>query len=220
MESLNLKKTLGVDNYEPSNSDFEFTQYKSLKGVALWLIENTAISFKQIADFCKMHILEIEAIANDETGERITPHNPIFMQLLNEDIIETCSKDHSKPLAIPEHNAITMRLASKRGRAKYTTITKKKDKPDAIFWIIKNHPYISDNQIIKLIGTTKNTIQSIKDKTYKGMKNLKPRSPVALGFCSNDKLENAIIHSKVFHERLSIENSEEFNFIQEKKEAF
>jgi hypothetical protein len=208
MESINLKnknKHL-EDNLDETLN--HYNQNKSWKGIALWLIENTAISFKQIASFCGLHPLEIEALANDETGEKITPYNPILMQLLDENTIELCSKDPSKQLSLPAYNALAIKLASKQSKSKYVTITKKKDKPDAIAWIIKNYPYISDNQIMKLIGTTKNTIQTIKDKTYKGMKNLKPRSPVVLGLCTNEQLENTIMYAKVFHDRMKIENNE------------
>lgn len=177
------------------------------KGIALWLIENTAVSFKQISDFCGLHILEVEALADGDSGSTVKPEDPTVMNLLTKKIIEECSLNEDKPLSIPSHNALTMQLASQQSRSKYTTITKKKDKPDAIAWLIKNHPYISDNQIIKLIGTTKNTIASIRNKTYKLLKNLKPRSPVILGLCTKEQLDNVIMYAKVSYDRMRMENA-------------
>ena len=176
------------------------------KGIALWLIENTAVSFQQIADFCGLHIIEVEALANGETGDTVMPEDPILMNLLSKEAIEESSEDSKKPLVLSAQNAYTMQLAAQRGRSRYTTIAKKKDKPDAIAWLIKNHPYISDNRIIKLVGTTKNTIEGIRNKTYKLMKNLKPRSPVILGLCTKEQLESAIMYSKVSYERMKMEN--------------
>jgi hypothetical protein len=195
---------------DSSSIDDNNNQIKSFKwkGVAVWLIENTAISFKQISNFCGLNVLEVEALANDETGESITPHNPILMQLLDSNTIDACSLDPTKPLILPPYNAISMKLASQQSKTKYVTMTKKKDKPDAIAWILKNHPYVSDGQIIKLIGTTKNTIQSIRDKTYKGTKTLKPRNPVVLGMCNSEQLENMIMYAKLFYDRMKIENDE------------
>ncbi len=208
MESINLKNNNRHMEEDLDKTLNHYNQNKSWKGIGLWLIENTAISFKQIANFCGLHQLEVEALANDETGEKITPYNPVLMQLLDENTIELCSKDPLKPLTLPSYNALAIKLASKQSKSKYITITKKKDKPDAIAWIIKNYSYVSDNQIMKLIGTTKNTIQTIKNKTYKGMKNLKPRSPVILGLCTNEQLENTIMYAKVFHDRMKIETNE------------
>ncbi len=195
----------GIDN----NSINTFIRNNNKqKGIALWLLENTAVSFQQIADFCGLHIIEIEALANGETGENIMPEDPILMNVLSKDAIEESSEDHKKPLMLSAQNAYTMQLAAQRSRSRYTTIVKKKDKPDAIAWLIKNHPYISDARIIKLIGTTKNTIASIRDKTYKAFKNLKPRSPVILGLCSKEQLESVIMYSKVSYDRMRMENAD------------
>lgn len=191
----------GVSNYIQSyDKPFKW------KGVALWLIENTAISFKQIAAFCGLHTLEVEALANEETGESIVPNDPILMHLLDRETIELCSNDHSRQLTLPSYNALSMKLASQQSKARYTTLAKKKDKPDAIAWLLKAHPYISDNQIIKLVGTTKNTINSIRDKTYKLMKNVKLRSPVALGLCTAEQLDNTVMCAKVSYDRMRIDN--------------
>ena len=178
------------------------------KDIALWLIENTAISFKQIGDFCGLHLLEIEALANGELiGNATKAEDPILMNLLSKEMIDECSKNEMKPLMMSAHNIMTIQLASQQSRSKYTTIAKKKDKPDAIAWLIKNHPYISDNQMIKLIGTTKNTIINIKNKTYKLLKDLKPRSPVILGLCTTEQLDNVIMHAKVSYDRMKMENA-------------
>jgi hypothetical protein len=198
---------LMISNINTNAANFFIKNNNKQKGIALWLIENTAVSFKQIADFCGLHILEIEALANGELNSIVKAEDPILMNLLNKEIIDECSQNELKPLSISNHNAITIQLASQQSKSKYTTIVKKKDKPDAIAWLIKNHPYVSDNQIIKLIGTTKNTITSIRNKTYKMFKNLKPRSPVILGLCTNEQLENVIMYAKVSYDRMRMENA-------------
>ena len=195
-----------------SNEQIKSFRWKGVgKGIALWLIDNTDLTFEQIANFCCIHRLEVQALADDETGEKITPHDPILMQLLDHETIEACVADKTKQLSLPPYNALSMKLAFQKSKSRYVTITKKKNKPDAISWILKNHPYISDKQIISLVGTTKNTIQSIRDKTYKGTKDLKSRSPVVLGLCTNEQLSNTIMYAKMFHDRQQIENEEKRN---------
>lgn len=195
-----------------SNSDHKATDYnphyeKTFKwrGIALWLLENTAIEFEQIAHFCGLHLLEIEALANGETGEDIKPVDPILNGLLDKETIENCTNDSSRSLNFSSYNNLLIKLASQQGKSRYTPIVKKKNKPDAIAWLIKTHPYISDNQIIKLIGTTKNTIAGIRNKTYKSMKTLKPRSPIALGLCTNEQLEMTIMNAKILFDRMQID---------------
>jgi hypothetical protein len=208
-----MEINLTMSSINKNAVNFFIRNNKKQKGIALWLIENTAVSFKQIADFCGLHILEVEALANGELSGFVKPEDPILMNLLSKEIIDECSENDTKQLSISAHHAMTIQFASQQSRSKYTTITKKKDKPDAIAWLIRNHSYISDNQIIKLIGTTKNTIRSIRNKTYKALKNLKPRSPVVLGLCTSEQLDNVIMYAKVSYDRMRIENaSDEGNF--------
>ena len=202
-----MEMNLMMSNSNKNAVNFFIKNNNKQKGIALWLIENTAVSFRQISDFCGLHMLEIEALANGESGGGVKAEDPIVMNLLSKEIIDECSKNEMKPLSISSHHAMTIQLASQQSRSKYTTITKKKDKPDAIAWLVKNHPYISDNQIIKLIGTTKNTITSIRNKTYKLLKNLKPRSPVILGLCTGEQMDNAIMYAKLSYDRMRMENA-------------
>lgn len=208
---MNFNSQKYVSNcYPEANIDSSGEKAFKWKGIALWLIENTAINFEQIANFCGLHILQIEALANGEIDEDIKQIDPIMAGLVDKETIEACNNDPNKSLSFSSYNNLLIKLASQKGKFKYTTITKRKNKPDAIAWILKNYPYISDNQIIKLIGTTKNTIASIRDKTYKSMKNLKPKSPVSLGLCSNEQLEITIMNAKILHDRMKIENSENY----------
>lgn len=191
----------------------EFFQWKGMgKGTAAWLIENTALTFEQIADFCGIHMLQVQAIADDELNEEVTPIDPIAAKLLDEETIEACTADKTKRLTFPMHNSMLSKFnIAKKNKSRYVTLTKKKDKPDAISWLLKNYPYISEKQIIKLIGTTKNTIQAIKDKTYKGIKSLKSKNPVSLGLCSEEQLESTAMYARMFHDRQQIENEEKIN---------
>lgn len=214
----NLKKE-SIENSE--KPDFLEKNFK-WKGVALWLIENTAINFEHIANFCGLHILQVEALANDEIDENIKPINPIAEGIVEKETIDECNKNPEKPITFSVYNNLLLKLASQKGKFKYTTMTKKKNKPDAIAWLLKTYPFISDSQIIKLIGTTKNTIESIRNKSYKGMKNLKPKSPVALALCTSEQLEVAIMNSKILHDRMQIENEEqgESSFSNEFSDSF
>jgi len=187
------------DNISDQNSKW--------KGIALWLIENTAINFEQIANFCGIHILQIEAIANGEVNENIKPINPISEGIVDKETIDQCNENPSKQITTSVYNNLLIKLAAQKGKFTYTTITKKKNKPDAIAWLIKNYPFISDAQIIKLIGTTKTTVDAIRNNTYKGMKNLKPKSPVSLSLCTNEQLEIVIMNSKILYDRMQIEEN-------------
>jgi hypothetical protein len=203
--NLKIDDNLNQD-FDSNKADYLEKNFK-WKGVALWLIENTAINFEQIANFCGLHLLQIEALANDEVEENIKPINPITEGIIEKETIDACNKDPEKPLTFSVYNNLLIKLASQKGKFKYTTMTRKKNKPDAIAWLLKIYPFISDSQIIKLIGTTKNTIESIRSKTYKGIKNIKPKSPVALGLCNSEQLEVTIMNAKILHERMQIENN-------------
>lgn len=159
------------------------------KATAVWLIENTGLSFEQIADFCHMHALEVQALA-DEEGPRIIGQNPVTSGELSREEIERCEKDPRGKLVMKKTDLPMPKPRAKGPR--YTPISKRGDKPDAIAFILKHHSELTDVQISKLVGTTKTTIASVRDRTHSNMTNIKPRNPVDLGLCTYVELEKAI----------------------------
>ena len=164
------------------------------KATAVWLVENTSLSFKQIADFCNLHEVEIQGIADGEVDKGIKPYNPIIAGQLSREEIEISSKDvhRSWQLLKKELNKST----KERKKPKYTPLSKRQDRPDAILWLIKNYPELSYTQIARLIGTTRNTVVSIKDRTYWNFNNLSPKDPIAINLCSQLDLENTLEKAK------------------------
>lgn len=156
------------------------------KATAKWLIENTALTFQQIADFCNVHVLEIEAIANDEVARGIVPFDPIVSGQATSQDIAACEKDPQKRLTL----IVPDEIRSQKGKGgRYTPVSKRQDKPNAIAWILKHHPEIPDAQIIKLLGTTKTTIHAVRNKTHWNMKNIHSTNPVDLGLCKQSELD-------------------------------
>ena len=160
------------------------------KATAVWLVENTSLSFEQIADFCGLHALEVQAIADGEVAMQMQGLDPVANGQTTAEEIERCQQDPSarmklSPQAIPE-------VFVKHRGPRYTPIAKRQDKPDAIAWLTKNHPELTDAQISKLIGTTKPTIAAIRDRTHWNAQNIKPRHPITLGLCSLAELDAAI----------------------------
>ena len=160
------------------------------RATAVWLVENTTITFKQIADFCNLHELEVKGIADGDVAKGIKAYNPILAGQLTREEIEASSKDTNRPLKLAK-KLIDIRSKEKK-RPKYTPISKRQNRPDTIYWLVKNYPNLSDGQISKIVGTTKNTISSIRNRTYWNFQNLSPRDPVALGLCSQADLQKAI----------------------------
>lgn len=159
------------------------------KAVAVWLIENTMLTFEQIGDFCHLHSLEVETLANDE-GIRISGQSPVMSGELTAEEIRRGEADPKARLQMMKTD-LPKPLARSKG-PRYTPVSKRGDKPDAIAWMLKHHPELSDAQIVKLIGTTKNTINNIRGKTHANMVNIKPRSPIELGLCRYDEFEKAV----------------------------
>ncbi len=159
------------------------------KATAVWLVENTALSFEQIADFCGLHSLEVQAIADDEVAIGMQGLDPITAGELTMAEIERCQEDPGTRLNPAENRTP---VPKKKG-ARYTPVSKRQDRPDAIAWLIKNYPEMSDAQISKLIGTTKPTINSIRDRSHWNTANIKAQNPVGLGLCSADDLEKAVV---------------------------
>ena len=163
------------------------------KQVAVWLIENTMLTFDQIADFCHLHSLEVQTLA-DEEGLRIAGQNPMNTGELTKEEITRCEGDANARLKISKSDLPEPLMRSKGPR--YTPVSKRGDKPDAIAWLLKHHPELADSQIVKLIGTTKNTIKNIRNKTHANMINIKPRSPIELGLCRYDELDAAVTKAR------------------------
>lgn len=156
------------------------------KATAIWLVDNTSLTFEQIADFCGLHILEVESIANGDLDAKLAGFDPIISAQLTNEEIKRCEKDPKASLTLmPQNNIVEESKVTK----KYTPRSKRQDKPDAIAWIVKYYPELPENDVCSLIGTTKATLRSIKNKTHKNFQNIKPRSPVSLGLCSQNELD-------------------------------
>ena len=153
---------------------------------ALWLVENTTLTFKQIAEFCKMHEVEIQGIADGEVGKGIVAYNPIMSGQLTRDEIELSSKDENRPLNL-KNDHIDVEVEEKKIK-KYVPLSKRQDKPDAALWLIKQHTTLKDSQISKLVGITKNSVSSIRNKNYWYYNNLNPKDPVAMGLFNQKEL--------------------------------
>jgi hypothetical protein len=158
------------------------------KATAVWLVENTKISFKQIADFCNLHELEVKGIADGDVAKGIKAYNPILAGQLTRDEIEACSKDSNRLLAI---NIKTLDIKKERKKPRYVPLSKRQDRPEAVLWLLKNHPQLSDGQIGKLIGSTKNTVTLIRNKNYWNFSNLSAKDPVVSNLCSQIEIKNA-----------------------------
>ena len=168
------------------------------KATAVWLVENTTLTFKQIGDFCELHELEVQAIADGDVAFNIVGLNPVTGGQLTADEIARCEQDPSASLVgvEPERNV----KADNSKNKKVLSPSQRSDKPAAILWILRNCPEIIDSQICKLIGTTKPTIASLRDGTHRDMANLRPKNPVAVGLCKEKDLDEAIAVSKKWTE--------------------
>lgn len=164
------------------------------KATAVWLIENTALTFAQVAEFCGLHPLEVQSIADDEIAVGMVGFDPISNGQLTKEEIERCQKDPDARLAMAEANVPRPTTRTKGPR--YTPVAKRQDKPDAIAWLVKNFPELSDGQIGRLVGTTKPTIAAVRERTHWNINNIKPRDPVALGLVARDDLTAAIEKSR------------------------
>ncbi len=157
---------------------------------AVWLVENTTLTFKQIANFCNMHEVEIQGIADGEVAKGIKAYNPIISGQLSREEIELSSKDENRPLTIKSADIEISNTEQKT--KKYVPLSKRQDKPDSALWLIKNHNILKDSQIAKLVGITKNTVTAIRNKSYWNYNNLNPKDPVALNLFSQKDLIEAI----------------------------
>ena len=161
---------------------------------AVWLVENTTLTFKQIANFCKLHEVEIQGIADGEVAKGIKAYNPILAGQLSREEIESCSKDQSKKLSLLKK--IDKVDVKERKKPKYTPLSKRQDRPDAILWLCKNAPELTDGQISKLVGSTKGTVSLIRKRSYWNFSNLKPRDPVILALCTQESFQKSLEKAK------------------------
>ena len=157
---------------------------------AVWLVENTTLTFKQISNFCNLHEVEVQGIADGEVAKGIKAYNPIISGQLTREEIDLASKDQNKDLQI-KNTDIEISTEDKKIK-KYIPLSKRQDKPDSALWLIKHHSLLKDSQIAKLVGVTKNSVTSIKNKSYWNYNNLNPKDPVALGLFSQKDLLEAI----------------------------
>jgi hypothetical protein len=157
---------------------------------AVWLVENTTLTFKQIANFCNLHEVEIQGIADGEVAKGIKAYNPIISGQLSREEIELSSKDENRPLLIKSTD-IEISNNEKKTK-KYIPLSKRQDKPDSALWLIRQHNMLKDSQIAKLVGITKNSVTSIRNKSYWNYNNLNPKDPVALNLFSQKDLIEAL----------------------------
>ncbi|WP_062228683.1 DUF1013 domain-containing protein [Aureimonas frigidaquae] len=157
------------------------------KATAVWLVDNTALSFDQIAEFCKMHPLEIKAIADGESAQGIKGLDPVITGQLSREEIKRAEEDSNYRLKLAPPKVRVPE--SKRKGPRYTPVSKRQDRPNAILWLVRNHPELKDAQISRLVGTTKHTIEQIRERTHWNSASLQPMDPVTLGLCSQIDLD-------------------------------
>ena len=160
------------------------------KATAVWLVDNTTLSFKQIGDFCGLHELEVQGIADGDVATGVKGFDPIANNQLTQEEIDKAEKDPLHKLKL-KFNAAAVGEEKRRG-PRYTPLSKRQDRPNSILWLVKFHPELTDGQIAKLVGTTKPTIQSIRDRTHWNISNMQPIDPVALGLCKQSELDAAV----------------------------
>ncbi|UPT61966.1 MAG: DUF1013 domain-containing protein [Hyphomonadaceae bacterium JAD_PAG50586_4] len=176
------------------------------KATAVWLIENTSLAFKQIAEFTGLHPLEVQGIANEDVAKGIRGVDPIAGGFLSREEIAKGEKDETYVLKPLEQKRIDLPVVKKRG-ARYTPIARRQDRPDAIAWFIKNHPEVADSKVVKLIGTTKATIEQVRNRTHWNSSQIKPVDPVTIGLCSQIELDAVVSESAAAKARADARNA-------------
>ena len=164
------------------------------KATAVWLVENTTLTFKQIAEFCNLHELEVKGIADGDVARGIKAYNPILAGQLSREEIENCSKDPLRKLTLVKKlDEVELK---ERKKPKYTPLSKRQDRPDAILWLCKNASELTDGQISKLVGSTKGTVSLIRKRSYWNFSNLKARDPVILALCTQESFQKSLQKAK------------------------
>ena len=178
---------------------------------AVWLVENTSLTFKQIADFCNLHEVEVQGIADGEVAKGIVGYNPIISGQLTNEEIKLSSEDENRSLKIID--SVVEITNSENKIKKYVPLSKRQDKPDSALWLLKNHSMLKDSQIAKLVGVTKNSVSSIRNKSYWNYNNLNAKDPVAMGLFSQkdlvkalEKAEKRILKEKKLKDKLNYSN--------------
>jgi hypothetical protein len=163
------------------------------KATAVWLVDNTKLTFDQIADFCGLHPLEVKGIADGDVAQGIKGLDPVAAGQLTREEMERAERDPAMRLRMSQakHSAPESKATTRRG-PRYTPVSRRQDRPNAIAWLVRHHPELTDAQISKLVGTTKSTISSIRDRSHWNMANIKPADPVTLGLCSQIELDFAV----------------------------
>ncbi len=169
------------------------------KATAVWLIDNTGLSFEQIAEFCSLHVLEVQGIADGEVAKGIQGLDPVMNNQLTKEEIQRCEQDSKRRLVMRKQDLPEPLKRTKGPR--YTPVAKRQDKPDGVAFLLKHFPDLKDVQISKLIGTTKNTIQAIRERTHWNTQNIKPRDPVLLGLCTQTELNAAVDQAETLKAR-------------------
>ena len=163
------------------------------KATAVWLIDNTTLTFEQISEFCDLHVLEVQAIADGDVGQGIIGFDPIQNGQLSKEEIERCSSDSSlKLIQLDSNNNFA---SDKTKGPKYIPLSRRGDKPNAVAWLVKNHPELKDSQISRLVGTTKSTIEKIRNRSHWNISNISAKHPILLKLCSQEDLEKEVLKS-------------------------
>jgi hypothetical protein len=161
------------------------------KATAVWLVENTSLTFEQIADFCKLHPLEVKGIADGEVAQGIKGLDPITTGQLTREELDRAQGNPEYRLKLADNKVALPEAKPKKG-PRYTPVSKRQDRPNAILWLVRNHPELKDSQIMRLVGTTKSTIQSVRERTHWNSPHLQPMDPVTLGLCSQIDLDHEV----------------------------
>jgi hypothetical protein len=172
------------------------------KATAIWLVDNTSLTFEQIADFCGLHVLEVKGIADGDVATGIRGLDPVVSGTLTREDIERCERDPQARLQIIR-SVVTDIKPPKRREPRYTPLSKRQDRPDAIAWLLRHHPEVSDQQICKLLGTTKATIEAVRGRTHWKSQDIRPRDPVILGLCTQGELDETIARARAARPELA-----------------
>jgi uncharacterized protein len=165
------------------------------KATAVWLVENTGLTFDQIAEFCGLHPLEVKGIADGEVATGVRGLDPVGAGMLTREEIARGERDPATRLKLSRSVAADVK-PPKRKEPRYTPLSKRQDRPDAIAWLLRNHPEVSEQQICKLLGTTKATVQAVRDRTHWKSQDIRPRDPVLLGLCSQTELDDVVARAR------------------------
>jgi hypothetical protein len=185
------------------------------KATAVWLVENTTLTFRQIANFCSLHELEVKGIADGDVAKGIKAYNPILARQLTREEIDLCSKDSNRNLNLVERAEEVQ--VKERKKPKYTPLSKRQDRPDAALWLLKNYPAFTDGQVSKLVGSTKGTGSLIRKRSYWNFSNLRPKDPVILGLCTQSTFEKSLekVNRRIEREKKAKIKEEKLKTVEE-----